>query len=469
MVLKYVIAAVFFVLLPFISLTPAFAVKTFYDDRVELSRKRVLICFGSAIAYLVYLLLLVLLTRSSVDISPDVYTALSSIPMLLVFFVFHPIVFLYRYGMRKMYYIEGIIMFFIVYNIYLMCAVAASVLIIKLLQIMKIMESGIDTMISVFGNMTGAAMLLALFIGLIVCIWLYVSFVRKKVFLKLSVTDTVLFLVYYSAAIYSFVMITARSNESLPPIIRASEMVVVLVLLFVMPLMIIRNRQTSYYSEMSTRNEQFLEAELVASNAYKQSQEDTRAFRHDMNNNLSLVSAMMKKGQFTEAEEYINGLCGKLSSFSPRVVTGDDMLDSLISSKLPAIEKKGIRFMLDGVIDGGIGWKPIDICAVFANMLDNAVEACEKVTGAEKYISVTLRKTELQRIITVRNSSAYRVDCAHLGDGSHYTSKTDRSRHGFGVKNIKDTAEKNGAMVRFESSDTEFAASVIIMRSGVRI
>lgn len=51
-------------------------------------------------------------------------------------------------------------------------------------------------------------------------------------------------------------------------------------------------------------------------------------------------------------------LHGRLSSFSPKIVTGEDMLDALISSKLADIESKGISFTVNGVIDGGLGWKP---------------------------------------------------------------------------------------------------------------
>ena len=97
-------------------------------------------------------------------------------------------------------------------------------------------------------------------------------------------------------------------------------------------------------------------------------------------------------------------------------------------------------------------------------MIDNAVEACDKVEGAGKYISVSMKKTDFQRVITFKNSVENKVDCSWLNDGSHYTSKSDKSRHGFGMKNIRTALEKYGAMMQISCTDTEFTTQIIMMK-----
>ena len=59
----------------------------------------------------------------------------------------------------------------------------------------------------------------------------------------------------------------------------------------------------------------------------------------------------------------------EVNALSPKVVTGDEMLDSLVSSKLAKMEELGIKFRLDGVIDGGLDWKPMDTCTVLNHTL----------------------------------------------------------------------------------------------------
>ena len=307
---------------------------------------------------------------------------------------------------------------------------------------------------------------LILFSMIFIILWLYIAFIRKQLTILMRRRDTFLFSVYFIVVTLIFAANSFNKEYGWDEswIIFVSVKLLMLSFMLLMPVIIIKSRQSTYYNALSIRNEQFLEAELSASQAYRQSQEDTRAFRHDMNNNLMIISAMMQKNQYQEAEAYMNSLSETLSSFSPKIVTGDSMLDALFASKLSVMEEKSIQFDISGVIDSNLNWKPIDICAVFANLIDNAIEACDKVTARNRYIKIRIRKTDLQYIITFHNSVAQLVDCSKLNENSQYTSKSDRSCHGFGMKNIRHTLEKYGALMQIDCTDTEFTTQMIIMK-----
>lgn len=440
----------YLMMIPIAEISCAVIIRVFYDERITINIKRILGCFFCSIAYLF--------------ISGLVENQILWILLFVLSLLFISLFFICRLGMGIIYHIEGLLCFFITSHIFLGSAYALSKLLITELTLLGVDfgEEGSDLQTSIIVYGVGI-------ICLIVSLLLYFLFIRKKEFLKLRKMDIIMFVLYFIFSDYCSAIAATDSVANLPKNIRLSQLLFNTVLIILIPIVIIKARQTAYYNELSTRNEQFLEAELVASNIYRQSQEDTRAFRHDMNNNLALVAGLMKKKSYEEAEEYINELHGRLSSFSPRIITGDDMLDALISSKLSSIEEKGIRFTINGVVEGGFGWKPIDICAVFANLIDNAVEACERMTDTEKYIELSFRKTEHQRIVSVKNSIAEKVDCSRLGDGSHYTSKEDNSSHGFGVKNIRDTLEKNGAIMNMSCTDKEFETTIILMRAGAEV
>lgn len=452
-----IVAAV--IISPLVSLfviTPAVVIKCFFDDRISVNIKRIFVCIGILFFNIIVFIAGAIITDNS---RISIYTCMTLL-MISVLIVL-PIVLFYKRAMPKRYYLESLLLFFAVANATFMCTTMLSVLTLSLLNII-----GFDVNVSSSGI---AAAIMMLLIFILLCLWLSLCFIRKGIYLKMRKKDTVQLLFYYIAAMYFYAVLCSPHVKLLPKLIRGSLTVFSVLLILIIPIVIIKTRQTAYFSELSTRSEQFLEAELAASNAYRQSQEDTRAFRHDMNNNLAVVSSLMKKGDYREAEQYINELHGRLASFSPRIVTGDDMLDALICSKLTDIESKGISFTVNGVIEGGLGWKPIDICAVFANMIDNAAEACERMTYGARYIDLSFRKTEHQRIITLRNSTAEKVDCSRLGDGTHYTSKADSGSHGFGVKNIKDTLNKNGAMMQLCCSENEFMTTIILTGAGVML
>ena len=304
------------------------------------------------------------------------------------------------------------------------------------------------------------------YVGVVILIGavLYYLTVRRGAAMLFRGSDIILTVAMGTIILLSLGLYMYIENNEMVKLYRTGLEAMLLLLLLVMPVMIYKNRQSAYFIEMSAHNESYLEAELAASRQYRESQEETRAFRHDMRNNLTLLAGLMQEKKYEEAEQYIRDLNGELAALSPRIVTGDDMLDSLISSKLGELERQGIVLTVNGVIDGGLNWKPIDICAVFANALDNAMRACQSVPeDSQRYIRISFRKTELQRVITIANSVAKPVDCAKLLSGEgRYTTKTDNNRHGFGMHNIRRTVEKYGGILKASCEDNEFRLTIVL-------
>ena len=128
------------------------------------------------------------------------------------------------------------------------------------------------------------------------------------------------------------------------------------------------------------------------------------------------------------------------------------------------MSEEGIDFTIDGVADGGMGWKAIDICTVFANALDNAIEACMRTEpDTDRFIRLEIRKTAHQRLMTLTNTSPDGVDCEKLMmNGVHLTSKADKQLHGYGVRNIRKTVEKYGGMTRLSCENGVFRLEMIL-------
>lgn len=62
------------------------------------------------------------------------------------------------------------------------------------------------------------------------------------------------------------------------------------------------------------------------------------------------------------------------------VDTGNPALDAIISAKQAVVAQKGIAFHYQLQIPKQLPIAPEDICVIFGNALDNAIEACEHVT-----------------------------------------------------------------------------------------
>ena len=203
-------------------------------------------------------------------------------------------------------------------------------------------------------------------------------------------------------------------------------------------LILISNRNAI---EKSIIQEEYISAELTYINQYKRNQHETRAFRHDIINNLSMLATIHNDKNYSEAEAYLKDLIGNVQDMSSKYVTGDEMLDCIIGMKYFKMEEAGIDFSLDGYIEGGLKMKPSDVCGIFANAIDNAIEACEMISNdTNKWIRMSLERGKETVCIHIKNSCP--SDGGRNALGEKVNTKKDMSLHGYGIQNMKNTIAK---------------------------
>lgn len=209
-----------------------------------------------------------------------------------------------------------------------------------------------------------------------------------------------------------------------------------------------------------------MQAQLEHFNQYKLTQEKTTQFRHDIRNNLLCLKDLLQTGKTREATSYLQELLDVSDTLRAKYVSGDDMLDCIIGVKSGLMADNGIQFQLDGVLAGGLPWKTIDICNVFANALDNAMEACLKVDPERRRIAMEIRSTPQFWFITIENPVSQKVDTGKLfRKNGGYTSKANPSQHGIGTYNMKHTVESYGAMIQAECTEEIFKLEIMIDKS----
>ena len=234
--------------------------------------------------------------------------------------------------------------------------------------------------------------------------------------------------------------------------------IIMLVMGIIFPFLIITIISRRYALEKTLIQEDYISAELDYINQYKKNQTETRAFRHDIINNLSLLSAMHDEKKYDEIEDYLGSLLGSISSMSPKYITGDEMLNCIVGMKSAKMEEEGIDFSVDGFIEGGFGMKPVDVCGVFANALDNAIEACEKIPEEkERWIRLSIKETGDTFQVILQNT---------MGE-DRVVSKKDKGLHGYGIQNMKATIRRYEGTGKVDKTDGIFTLSINIPKSKV--
>ena len=168
-------------------------------------------------------------------------------------------------------------------------------------------------------------------------------------------------------------------------------------------------------------------------------QEELRRVRHDMTNQLVAIQGYFHEGDTAGGEAYVTSLLKNLQTPSARIRTGNSALDAILSTKKALAESKGIIVDMEVQISDQLPMEPVDVCVIFGNALDNAIEACDRITEGEKRIQLMLVQREGKLLCHLINTA--------LGDtlNVHITSKLDKENHGFGFVNLKESLEKYGS------------------------
>lgn len=296
-------------------------------------------------------------------------------------------------------------------------------------------------------------------------LYLYYRLYRYGIIIKCPNQDLYYIIGYHALSMTIFLCFVLFGVESRITFGILSVMSMLLALLF--PLFVYSTRISEFYRDRTAAQEQYMQAELAHFQQYRQTQEETSRFRHDIRNNLLCINSMLQQGKSEEASDYLTDLMTIVESLSKKYVTGDPLLDSIVGVKAQAMEQNSIHFELDGVLAGGLQWKPMDICSVFANAIDNAIEATMKVEPEKRCICMNIKSTPQFWFVTITNPVAEAVDISKIFQkNGGYTSKSKSDQHGIGTYNMKYTVESYGAMLKAECTEETFTLEIMIDKSG---
>lgn len=219
------------------------------------------------------------------------------------------------------------------------------------------------------------------------------------------------------------------------------------------------------YRKEKRANEMLYASNEIMTENYRQLYEDQmqRAKElHDFNHHISALRGLALEGKSAEAAAYADSLLTVSYREKRLCHSGSDVVDAVINRKAAEAEAAGIAFSysVDFPVPGSLD--PVDVCAILANQLDNALEACRSVdSAAPKSVEVRIwRQTEGIIFFQVINTA---LKNPFTPDGRLVSQKRDKARpHGLGLKSIRDTAKKHQGDLRSVWRDGKFTSTVFL-------
>ena len=193
---------------------------------------------------------------------------------------------------------------------------------------------------------------------------------------------------------------------------------------------------------------------------YKQSRESIELINYKYHDLKHQIAVLRSEEDPKKREEFLNRMEDGIRQYEAQNKTGNKVLDTVLTTKSLYCTKHGITFTC--VADGTLldFMDVMDICSIFGNALDNAIECELKIPDKEKrLIHVTVSKQKMFLILRFEN---YCEETLQYQEGALVTTKKEKEFHGYGLKSIQYTANKYEGAVSMNVEDNWFELKVLI-------
>ena len=189
----------------------------------------------------------------------------------------------------------------------------------------------------------------------------------------------------------------------------------------------------------------------------KENQDKVRQLHHDMKNHIICMRKLNQNGY--DNEKYIESIDKKIKSYENTFDTGNVLLDIILSEKKQICNNKNIKFFSSVNFTKCDFIESEDICSIFSNILDNAIEACMKINSNNKFIYIEGKIVEKFFIMKVENSKINKIN---IKNNKFMTDKDNKFSHGLGISSIKNSVKKYNGETVINYTDDRFIIKILI-------
>lgn len=200
--------------------------------------------------------------------------------------------------------------------------------------------------------------------------------------------------------------------------------------------------------------------------------EKNRELVHDVKNHYLVIREYVRDGDYESLAGYIDGLHKDFVRTDSWVYTGNFVLDLILGQKRLTAQGQGFSFELQASPLSGLPFSDREICSLFGNLLDNAIEACERARqrkeekaaaksapGSEGIpeIMVKIEQQNQMLFIEISNSTD---EIPEQKERGFQSSKKDPSLHGYGLKSVERIVEDHDGVIRYDADGRSFTVTV---------
>lgn len=197
---------------------------------------------------------------------------------------------------------------------------------------------------------------------------------------------------------------------------------------------------------------------------YRQSRESIALVNQKYHDLKQQIAVLRRETDSSARNACLDRLQEEIRSYEAQNKTGNDVLDTVLTAKSLLCQQHGITItcVADGSLLGFLD--TMDLCAVFGNALDNAIEYLCTLEDPEKRL-IQLSVSRQKHFVMISVSNYFEGELT-LKDGVPRTTKGDEAFHGYGIQSIRRIAAKYGGSAAVDVAEHQFSLRILLPQGG---
>jgi len=195
---------------------------------------------------------------------------------------------------------------------------------------------------------------------------------------------------------------------------------------------------------------------------------EAKKARHDLRQHLSVMEAYIKTDDKKKLSAYFMDYKKSLSLNGGELLCENAAVNAVVNHYADIARAMGIRVNTQLALPENMGISDIDLCVVFGNCLENALEACERIEqplkAEQKFIRLRANVTGHLLSINIQNSFDGQIEKNEDSFISQKRKKKDPSKAdvGIGISSIQAIAAKYQGIAKFEADNNMFIVTILL-------
>lgn len=199
-----------------------------------------------------------------------------------------------------------------------------------------------------------------------------------------------------------------------------------------------------------------IEMQKIQYQNMQQTMENFQRYKHDFRHHAIVIHTLLHEKNYKKLESYLQTLPIFQIDDIP-CLCENTTIDPILKHYYEFAKKHHIQTSFQVCLTENVPISANDLCVIFGNLLENAVEACLEIPEQKRFIRVICKPYRGILTLQVQNSYDGHLSIEH----EHFVS-TKHEGKAIGIASVKQIVNKNNGVYKFEYTENKFSVSILL-------